>query len=107
MQCAAGCCRVLQGVAVCCSVLQCVAVCCSVLQCVAGCCRVLQCVAVCCGPLDESCPISQCAAVCCSVYIYTHISLVLIHISVRKLMFTHVYTLICIRILNFLHRVYV
>jgi len=30
--CVAGCCSVLQGVAVCCRVLQCVAVCCRVLQ---------------------------------------------------------------------------
>jgi len=36
----------LQGVAGCCGVLQCVAVCCSVLQGAAGCCSVLQCVAV-------------------------------------------------------------
>ena len=79
----AGCCSVLQCVAVCCSVLQCVAVCCSVLQCAACCCGVLccrcvpwvifcrgetmalkngvlQCVAVCCSVL-------QCVAVCCSV----------------------------------------
>jgi len=59
LQWAAGCCRVLQCVAVCCSVqghdarsdvdgvAQWVAVCGSVLQCVAACSSVLQCVAVC------------------------------------------------------------
>jgi len=51
LQCVAGCCRVLQGVAGCSVVhslvwhvfiLCCVAVCCSMLQCVAVCCKVLQ-----------------------------------------------------------------
>ena len=48
----AGCCNVLQCVAVWCSVLQCAAVCCSVLQCVAVCCSALQCVAVSCSVLQ-------------------------------------------------------
>jgi len=39
LQCAAGCCSILQYVAFCYSILQCVAVCCSVLQCVAVCCN--------------------------------------------------------------------
>ena len=65
LQCVAGCCRVLQSVAVfgralksvagCCRLLQCVAVCCSgsVLQCVAECCSVLQSVVVCCRVLQR------------------------------------------------------
>jgi len=53
----AGCCRVLQGVAVCCRVLQCVAVRCSAFQCVTVCYSVLQCVAV-------RCSVLQCVAVC-------------------------------------------
>jgi len=66
-QCGAVWCSVVQCVAVCrswcalgtsagcCSVLQCVAVCCSVLQCVAVCCSVLQCVAVCSSVLGLLC----------------------------------------------------
>jgi len=55
--CSAGCCSVLQVVAVCCSVLQCIAMCCSVrksaqhsqesvLQSVAVCCSAMQCFAL-------------------------------------------------------------
>ena len=64
----AGCCSVLQGVAVSCSVLQCVAVFCSVLQCVAVCCSVLQCVVVHYNTMQQ--PLSymlQSVAECCSV----------------------------------------
>jgi len=76
----AGCCSVLQCVAVCCRVLQgqCVALCCSVSVYLTStsrvvCSSVLQCVAVCCSVLyrvgithiDTPCYMLQCVAVCC------------------------------------------
>jgi len=92
LQCAAGCCRVLQGAAVWWSVLLCAAVCCSVLYiswrrwrgssifkvqrrvgsvllCAALYWSVMQHVAACCSVLHSviaCCSVMQCVAVCCS-----------------------------------------